>query len=80
MLREHQSLSIGNTTQTNSTRRFLRIHEVMEIVPLSRSGLYSKIKDGSFPKPFSLGSRAVGWLSTDVEDWVDSRIALTNEA
>tara|TARA_R100000900_G_scaffold536_1_gene921 strand:+ start:194545 stop:194667 length:123 start_codon:yes stop_codon:yes gene_type:complete len=35
--------------------------------------------EGSFPKPISLGARAVGWIQSDIEKWLDSRIAETRK-
>jgi prophage regulatory protein len=33
----------------------------------SKSTLYNRIKDGSFPPPISLGERAVGFISSEVD-------------
>jgi prophage regulatory protein len=57
-------------------RRFLRLPDVKHQVSLSRSAIYGKIKAGEFPKPYSLGPRAVGWLSDDIDGWIASRIRL----
>jgi prophage regulatory protein len=56
------------------SRRFLRLTEVQRLVPYSRSTLYLKIAKGDFPKPFSLGDRAVAWLESDVQQWIERRI------
>ncbi len=32
---------------------------------------------GSFPKPISLGARAVGWLESDIDGWIAARIEVT---
>lgn len=53
-----------------------RLPDVIKQVGYSRSSLYAKVKSGEFPAPISLGSRAVGWLSTDIEKWIEQRIAL----
>ena len=55
-------------------RRLLRLPDVKHQVGLGRSAIYQKIKAGEFPKPYPLGARAVGWLSDEVESWIDSRI------
>ncbi|MCB1943977.1 MAG: AlpA family transcriptional regulator, partial [Candidatus Accumulibacter sp.] len=44
---------------------------------LSRSTIYLRIADGSFPRPVSLGPRAVGWLESEVDDWLASRVAMS---
>ena len=41
---------------------------------LSRSTIYQRIKDGTFPPPISLGAKAVGWLQSDIEDWISERV------
>ena len=47
--------------------------EVLAVTGLSRSNLYGKIKAGIFPKPVSLGDRAVGWHASAVENWIEAR-------
>ncbi len=53
--------------------RILRAREVLAVTGLSRSNLYGKIKAGIFPKPVSLGDRAVGWHASAVENWIEAR-------
>lgn len=45
----------------------LRRKHVEQIVGLSRSTIYQRIKDGTFPRPISLGGRMVGWRASDIE-------------
>jgi prophage regulatory protein len=52
----------------------LRLPMVRARTGLSRSTIYLRISDGSFPLPVSLGARAVGWLEADIEDWITRRI------
>lgn len=49
----------------------LRLPEVKLRTGLSRSSIYLKINEGTFPKPIPLGLRAVGWLDSEVDSWVD---------
>lgn len=37
---------------------------------LSRSSIYRKMSEGSFPKPVPIGERAVAWIDSDVEEWM----------
>jgi prophage regulatory protein len=53
----------------------LRLPAVLAIVSLSRTTVYEKVSQGEFPKPFKLGDRAVGWLSSDIEAWIAARVA-----
>ena len=43
---------------------------VEAITGLSRSGIYELMAKGAFPRPVSLGARAVAWRSDEVENWV----------
>ena len=52
----------------------LRLPAVKTRTGLSRSTIYLQIADGTFPKPISLGLRAVGWLETDIEAWLAARV------
>lgn len=45
----------------------LRRKQVEREVGLSRSTIYQRIKDGTFPRPVRLGARAVGWRMGDID-------------
>lgn len=47
---------------------------------VSRAGIYQMIRDGLFPKPLSIGPRAVAWDSAEVDAWINSRARASNEA
>jgi prophage regulatory protein len=53
---------------------FLRRKQVEARTGLSRSTIYLYIKNGAFPKPVPLGPRAVGWLESDIGDWIAERL------
>ncbi len=52
----------------------LRLPEVKASTGLSRSTIYLRVSQGRFPKPVSLGARAVGWLEAEIQQWLQSRI------
>ena len=56
------------------THNILRLPAVKARTGLSRSTIYLRISEGSFPKPVSLGSRAVGWVESEINDWLDQQI------
>jgi prophage regulatory protein len=58
----------------------LRRQAVEKATGLSRSSIYERMAQGDFPKPVPLGARAVGWLETEVMEWVRERIARRDEA
>ena len=61
-------------TTSNTTTRILRLPDVKQRTGLSRSTIYALIKDELFPKHISLGARAVGWLESEVDTWIEDRI------
>lgn len=59
----------------------LNIIAVIGITALSRSTIYALINpksdyyDPSFPKPLHLTKNRIGWLSQEINDWLESKIA-----
>lgn len=51
----------------------LRLPRVIEITGRPRSSIYEDIKKGAFPAPVKVSRRCVGWRSTDIAAWVESR-------
>ncbi|MET0005349.1 MAG: AlpA family transcriptional regulator [Candidatus Thiodiazotropha sp.] len=47
---------------------------------LSRSTLYQRMSEGNFPKPISLGDRAVGWVEDEINDWLNEQIEASRKA
>jgi prophage regulatory protein len=65
----------NNTRQgAYMTHAILRLPAVKARTGLSRSTIYLRVSEGSFPKPVSLGDRAVGWLEADVQQWLQRRV------
>lgn len=65
------------TAETNQTpRRLLRIAEVKKRSGFnSTSGLYGAIAKGDFPRPIKIGPRASAWIETEVDAWIERKIA-----
>jgi prophage regulatory protein len=61
--------------QTDLPRRVLRFPHVKVATGLTRTTIYEGMVAGTFPKPIRLGVRAVGWLASDIDQWLDQRIA-----
>ncbi len=51
--------------------KVLRLKDVIKIVGLSRSSIYALKSSGDFPNSFMLGKRAVAWLDSEIQSWVD---------
>ena len=58
----------------NMATVILRLPTVITRTGLSRSTIYLRISEGSFPKPVSLGGRAVGWIEEEVNGWLNQQI------
>lgn len=53
--------------------RHLRLPAVMDATGLSRSTIYDKMKDGSFPRPINVSARAVAWPESIIAAWLAER-------
>jgi prophage regulatory protein len=62
------------------TRTIQRLRDIVGDTGLSRSTIYLRINQGVFPKPVSLGGRAVGWPSSEVAALNAARIAGKTDA
>lgn len=58
----------------------LRLPAVKARTGLSRSTIYLRISEGSFPKPVSLGGRAVGWIEAEITEWLNQQIEASRKA
>lgn len=58
----------------------LRLQHVKARTGLSRSTIYSLIKGGQLKAPISLGARAVGWLDTDVDEFIAERVKASRKS
>jgi prophage regulatory protein len=56
------------------SRRILRLPNVLDRTGLSRSTVYQRVSEGRFPRPVSLGDRAVGWVESDIDEWIGRQI------
>lgn len=57
-----------------------KLPSVIKDYQRSRSAIYRDIDVGLFPKPISLGVRAVGWPSDEVQAIIAARISGYSEA
>jgi prophage regulatory protein len=66
----------NNTIGANpvTTERFLRLSEVRNRVPFSRSTIYRLIAQSKFPGPYSLGEHARGWRESEISAWMQAKI------
>ena len=59
----------------NGLPLILRKKQVLALVGLSASTIYTLEKAGDFPQRVKLSQRATGWLTSDIERWLASKAA-----
>jgi prophage regulatory protein len=52
----------------------LRLPDVKNRTGLSRSTIYLRMDLGIFPQTVNLGSRAVGWVESEIDAWLEKQI------
>lgn len=55
--------------------RTIRLKDVIDSTGIARSTIYKLIGEGVFPKPVPLIGRSVGWVESEVHEWIRGRIA-----
>lgn len=77
------------TVTAQNALTILRRKQVEARTGLSRATIYAKITpnpkrpteyDPAFPRPISLGAKAVGWVEAEIEDWLKGQIAKSRKA
>lgn len=58
----------------------LRLPAVKACTGLSRSTIYLWMAEGTFPRAISLGDRSIGWIESEVQEWLDARIGQSRKA
>ena len=59
--------------------RFISVAEVLDRIGFSRTHLYRKINAGTFPKPVPLGPKKVGFLESEIVDWMEERLVARDQ-
>lgn len=56
-------------------QKLLRLPQVIERTSLRRSTIYEMMQAGTFPKPVKLNLRSNGWLETEIDGFIEARLA-----
>lgn len=57
-----------------SQERFIRLPDVLKLIPVSRSSWWAGVKSGKYPKSVKLGLRTTAWRSSEIESLIQSII------
>ena len=59
----------------NLQHKLLRLPEVKATTGLSKSSIYARISEGTFPKQIPLGPRLVVWVEADIQNWITQQVS-----
>lgn len=51
----------------------IRLTQVCELLGISRSTIYKRLSDGTFPAPIRIGPGTVRWSVDALQSWIDDR-------
>lgn len=55
--------------------KIIRLKNVTDKTGMAKSTIYKKIAANEFPKQILLGAKSVGWLESDIDNWIKDQIA-----
>ena len=64
-----------NQKNINLPIALLSMDQLVKAVQLCRSHIYNLMKLGLFMRPVKISERRIVWLSTEVERWIEAKIA-----
>ncbi|KTD59295.1 helix-turn-helix transcriptional regulator [Legionella shakespearei] len=50
---------------------FLRITQILQLIPISKSTWWAGVKEGYFPKPIKLSPRVTAWRVEDIKQLIE---------
>jgi prophage regulatory protein len=65
----------NNPIPTPSAPRIERPSVTRARVGLSKTAVADRVRAGTFPKPISLGGKAVAFVSEEIDRWIAAQIA-----
>jgi len=69
-----------HSTTTAAAPRLLRLKEVIHLTGLSRSTIYAKMEDGTFPCQRKITPAVAVWSEAEVIAWIAAVLAQANDA
>lgn len=64
-----------NAAQIPYEVEFIKIAEVRKMTGMSTSTIYERVLAKKFPSQIKLGPKAVAWIKSEVQAWVNERIS-----
>lgn len=60
------------TNHTLDNAGYLRLPDVLKLIPVSKSTFWEGIKTGRYPKPVKLSERVTAWRVSDIQKFLNS--------
>lgn len=51
---------------------FIRLTQLVKLIPFSRATVWRKVKAGDFPQPVKLSANITAWKAEDVRGWIQA--------
>lgn len=51
---------------------FLRLPQVLFLIPVSKSTFWAGVKSGRYPKPVKIGERCTAWKAEDIHAFIST--------
>jgi len=67
-------LETSDPVMKSGPYRILRLAQVRSVTGLCRSSIYQLQAQNRFPQSVKIGPRAVGWVESAVQKWVEERV------
>ncbi|HID9655240.1 TPA: helix-turn-helix transcriptional regulator [Serratia marcescens] len=68
---------VQNATCQN--KKLIRLPEVIKRTGFGKTWIYELIRAGRFPSQVKIGERAVAFIESEVDAWIDNAIARSRE-
>ena len=56
-------------------KSLIRLSEVLKRTGYSKAWVYARMSRGQFPQSVKIGARAIAFIESEIDDWIDQRIA-----
>lgn len=63
-----------------SNMKFYRIKQLVEMLNVSKSSIWSWLSAGKFPNPIKIGNNTTVWRSSDIESWIKQHEEVKDES
>jgi prophage regulatory protein len=65
----------GNATGQMPLVAYLRIAQLITVLPISRAQIWRLVKAGTFPQPIKLSANVTAWKASEIQAWLDAKRA-----